>query len=309
LISLVGVGALLLAALTGVALAALAVALLLVVPLMAWMLMRRWPQAPAAARTEAALATTPSASPAPADTLFDLDLGWDESPHAPTSSIPPTKDAVLHDGVLQTAVRSAQQSHALGAQIGHHLASVVQARQRISDALAVIDAIACQTNALALQAAIDADADSACHGVRTESTEVRDLAQRAASAAQEIRQVVQATDAKMDPVARQVVGHIHADALVADAQTVLACLDELSEPSVARMDGVIERQNTWVHHSACLAQSLSDQADRLQKVVSAFKILQQTQEAAWLTHRAIHQARDMARDRAREGRKASRPTL
>jgi hypothetical protein len=322
----------------GLALAALAVALLLLVPLMAGILMRRWPLEP-----EIHAATEPMAAdvlmtetPAPlsetfSETLFDLELdAADKEGLAAMATMDPpcvrSVEASSTESLWQTALRSAHNSHALGLKIGAHLTSVVQVRQRIAESLAVIDMIACETNALALQAVINTDAADHAWRQPHEPTEVRILAQRAASAAREIHGVVLATEAKIDPVVRQVVASIHTEALVADAQTMLACLDELSKPlasnlsalppyaahhPVVRMDSVIERQNSWAHHSACLAEALNAQADRLQKVVSAFKILQQTQEAAWMAQRAIHQARDTARDTARDraGRKTSRPAL
>ncbi len=324
----------------GVALAALAMAILLGVPLMAGILMRRWPLGAEGAEGvdghDSHLLTEPSASdplmteaawPVSA-TLFDLELDALDAAHeeglaSVATMVPPwmpVAEAVNTETLRQAAVRCARNSHALGIRISAQLASVVQARQRMAESLAVIDTIACETNALALQAAMDrgcgqgpsATAFNAC-------TEVRALAQRAASAAREIHGVVSATEAKIDPAVRQVVASIHTDALVADAQTMLACLDELDKPlapnmssampyaahhPVARMDSVIERQNSWAHHSASLADTLSAQADRLHKVAEAFRVLQQTQEAAWMAEQAIHLARDQARDRTREGRKA-----
>lgn len=333
-----------------VALAALA-SVLLMVPLMAWGLMRLWPIVPTEVEAHDGVHDMAEDEPMVAglmgeealplsDTLFDLDLvmdghahphGHGGGGHAQPSTIEEAWAAMPLAGHTeehwQRALRSARHSHALGAKIGEHLARVAQARQRIAEALAVIDTIALETNALALQAVLDVESNLALRGAAVESVEVRTLAQRAASAAREIHGVVQATEVKMDPVVLQVVADIHVEALVADAQAMLACLDELHEPlpvagarpavqgggpadhPVNRMDSVIARQNTWAHHSACLAHSLNAQADRLHKVVGAFRILQQTQAAAWLTHRAIHQARDMARDSAREGRNASRPAL
>ena len=69
----------------------------------------------------------------------------------------------------------------------------------------------------------------------------------------------------------------------------------LSEISIEQLDQMTRQNIALVQQSAGAAESLRVQAERLQKVVSAFKLLQHTQEAAWTAHSAISGARRSAR--------------
>jgi hypothetical protein len=70
---------------------------------------------------------------------------------------------------------------------------------------------------------------------------------------------------------------------------------QLVSLSVNKLEEMTQRNTALVTESASAAESLRSQADRLQKVVGAFRLLQQTQEAAWTAHTAISSARDRAK--------------
>ena len=98
------------------------------------------------------------------------------------------------------------------------------------------------------------------------------------------------------------------DAIVVSVQRMTDCLEQhrqhpplggpqaaLPVQDVALLDRLTASNATMVAESASTAEALRLQAERLQKVVSAFQMLQQTQEAAWNAHHAITSARQRAK--------------
>ena len=159
--------------------------------------------------------------------------------------------------------------------------------RKISDIIGVIDGIAFQTNILALNAAVEAArAGEQGRGFAVVASEVRSLAQRSAGAAKEIKSLIGASVEKVDIGARQVdeAGASMND-IVAQVQRVGQLIGEISGATVQQSSGIgqigdavgaldqtTQQNAALVEQSAAAAESLSQQATRLTRIVSRFQL-------------------------------------
>jgi hypothetical protein len=212
---------------------------------------------------------------------------------------------------IDQAVDAAQRSAEVVSQVVGKLEEIASASRRILDTVKLIDSIAFQTNLLALNAAVEAArAGDQGRAARVAAADVRMLAQRAATAAREIKSLMGDTLHKLEAGGRGLRGGSHTtmDAILTSVQCVTdivghiqqtpaaaGSVAETVEISIEQLDQMTRQNIALVQQSAGAAESLRVQAERLQKVVSAFKLLQHTQEAAWTAHSAISGARRSAR--------------
>jgi len=165
--------------------------------------------------------------------------------------------------------------------------SINASSKKIVDIIGVIDGIAFRTNILALNAAVEAArAGEQGRGVAVVASEVRNLAQRSASAAREIKtligdavdnidagaQLVEQAGATMDKIVASVqhVGDIIGEiAFVSEEQT--AGIEQINR-AVTEMDAVTQQNAALVEEDAAVAQSMREQADNLSRVISVFKL-------------------------------------
>ncbi|MFL6675682.1 MAG: methyl-accepting chemotaxis protein [Massilia sp.] len=172
-------------------------------------------------------------------------------------------------------------------QVVDTMGSINASANKIVDIIGVIDGIAFQTNILALNAAVEAArAGEQGRGFAVVASEVRNLAQRSAAAAKEIKTLI---GDSVDKVERgsKLVGQagVTMDEVVASVKRVTDIMGEIANASaeqsagieqvnqsIIEMDSMTQQNAALVEEAAAAAQSLQDQAGELARVVSIFKL-------------------------------------
>ena len=173
------------------------------------------------------------------------------------------------------------------AQVVDTMSSINESAKKIVDIIGVIDGIAFQTNILALNAAVEAArAGEQGRGFAVVAAEVRNLAQRSAGAAKEIKSLIGDSVEKVD-AGSKLVNQAGAtmDEIVASVKRVTDIMGEITaagheqetgigqiNQAIAEMDTVTQQNAALVEEAAAAAESLQDQAANLAHVVSVFKL-------------------------------------
>jgi methyl-accepting chemotaxis protein len=159
--------------------------------------------------------------------------------------------------------------------------------RRISEIIGVIDSIAFQTNILALNAAVEAArAGEQGRGFAVVASEVRNLAQRSAGAAKEIKGLIGASADKVEEGTRLVSQAGTAmDDIVGQVRRVSDLISEISASTieqttgigqvsgaVSHLDQTTQQNAALVEQSAAAAASLEQQAGKLAEVVKTFRL-------------------------------------
>jgi len=174
------------------------------------------------------------------------------------------------------------------------MGSIKESSRKIADIISVIDGIAFQTNILALNAAVEAArAGEQGRGFAVVAAEVRNLAQRSAGAAKEIKTLISDSVDKVE-VGRKLVDQageamddiVTSVQLVADiisgtataSQEQSAGIEQVNQ-AVGQMDEITQQNAALVEQAAAASESLQEQAVKLTQLVGSFKLVQGAQQA------------------------------
>ena len=175
------------------------------------------------------------------------------------------------------------------------MSSISESSKKIFDIISVIDGIAFQTNILALNAAVEAArAGEQGRGFAVVASEVRNLAQRSAAAAKEIKGLIGDSVEKVGAGTRLAdeAGKTM-DEVVSSVKRVTDIMAEITAASseqsqgiqqvnvaITQMDDVTQQNAALVEQAAAAAESLEEQSQDLAVLMSAFKLSGEGQMSA-----------------------------
>ena len=204
-----------------------------------------------------------------------------------TSTVRENADSARHAN--QLAIGAADVAARGGAVVGQVVTTmhaIEQSSKRIAEIIGVIDGIAFQTNILALNAAVEAArAGEQGRGFAVVASEVRTLAQRSATAAREIKELIVDSMGKVDDGAAlvaqagstmsEIVGSVQQVtdimARIAAASQEQSVGIEQVNHTVVQMDETTQQNAALVEEASAAARSMEQQADALADAVSVFR--------------------------------------
>ena len=193
--------------------------------------------------------------------------------------------------LVQSASGFATQGGEVVGRVVETMVSIKESSRKIVDIIGVIDGIAFQTNILALNAAVEAArAGEQGRGFAVVASEVRNLAQRSAGAAKEIKELIGDSVGKVDAGSVLVdEAGVTMSKIVASVEQVTSIMGEIVAASHEQSEGIAQvnlavtdidsttQQNAaLVEQAAAAAASLQEQAANLAAVVSVFKLDEST---------------------------------
>jgi methyl-accepting chemotaxis protein len=205
-----------------------------------------------------------------------------------TSTVKQTADNAGQANQLALAAR--QHAEKGGTVVSHAvtaMGAINVASKKIADIISVIDEIAFQTNLLALNAAVEAArAGEQGRGFAVVATEVRNLAGRSATAAKEIKSLIQDSVAKVDEGSRLVdeSGRV-LEEIVVSVKKVTDIVAEIAAASreqssgieqvnkaVMQMDETTQQNAALVEQAAAASQAIVEQAQNLDAMVARYQV-------------------------------------
>jgi len=216
----------------------------------------------------------------------------------------------------QLAVSGSSVAQRGGTEIGRVVATmqeIAQSSARVAEIISVIEGIAFQTNILALNAAVEAArAGEQGRGFAVVAGEVRALAQRSATAAKEIKDLISESVSRIDVGSKLVENAGRTmDEIVTSAGRTTDIMNELAAASeeqstgigqvntaVNQMDEVTQQNAALVEQASAAAQALAQQAQALRDAVSVFSIESDVPQAAVESARRVPPATRRAKNHA-----------
>ena len=189
----------------------------------------------------------------------------------------------------------AQRGGAVVSQVVVTMSSISASSRKIVDIIGVIDSIAFQTNILALNAAVEAArAGEQGRGFAVVAGEVRSLAQRSATAAKEIKVLIDASVASVEEGSRQALeagktmdeivsssGQVSGimTGIVSASQEQSSGIEQVNQ-AITQMDLVTQQNAALVEQAAAASASLQEQASGLLQLVDQFKLADRSPSSA-----------------------------
>ncbi|MGB7479828.1 MAG: methyl-accepting chemotaxis protein [Burkholderiaceae bacterium] len=205
-----------------------------------------------------------------------------------TSTVKQNADNARQANQLAVSASSvAEKGGSVVAQVVDTMDSINASSKKIVDIIGVIDGIAFQTNILALNAAVEAArAGEQGRGFAVVASEVRNLAQRSAAAAKEIKTLIDDSVGKVETGADLVhqagttmqdivdsvkrVTDIMAEITAASAEQTDG-IDQINQ-AITQMDQVTQQNAALVEEAAAASEAMQEQASKLAQVVSVFTL-------------------------------------
>jgi len=205
-----------------------------------------------------------------------------------TSTVRQNADNAHQANTLAAAASEvAVKGGAMVGQVVETMTSINESSKKIVDIIGVIDGIAFQTNILALNAAVEAArAGEQGRGFAVVASEVRNLAQRSAQAAKEVKHLIDDSVVKVSAgtqLVDQAGSTMHE--IVSSVRRVSDIISEITAASseqttgieqinlaVNQMDQVTQQNAALVEEAAAAAASMQEQAATLAQVVGVFKL-------------------------------------
>jgi methyl-accepting chemotaxis protein len=205
-----------------------------------------------------------------------------------TSTVKRNSDSARQANLLATSASEvASKGGAVVSRVVDTMGQINDSAKKIVDIISVIDGIAFQTNILALNAAVEAArAGEQGRGFAVVATEVRNLAQRSATAAKEIKVLISDSVEKVDAGSQLVQeAGTTMEEIVVSVKRVTDIMEEITSASgeqeagieqvnqaIAGMDTVTQQNAALVEEAAAATESLRNQAGNLAHTVSIFKL-------------------------------------
>jgi methyl-accepting chemotaxis protein len=212
-----------------------------------------------------------------------------------TSTVKQNADNARQANQLAVSASSvAEKGGTVVSQVVDTMGSIKESSRKIVDIIGVIDGIAFQTNILALNAAVEAArAGEQGRGFAVVAAEVRNLAQRSAGAAKEIKSLIGDSVDKVDAGSKlvdeagQTMGLIVTSIkqvadimgeITAATQEQSTGIEEVNQ-AITQMDEMTQQNAALVEQAAAAAESMQEQAQKLAAAVSIFKLNGDDQKA------------------------------